>query len=679
MGNAEGWDVAKTGAAMKGFLADQKQVLIFQTEEGGHAALYKFTAPFNYSIEDVHANLLADGVAFHTLRPTGHGTDVYVADLDGSAHDAVDKASGRYDAQVEFQRGRAEFLGTTKQDGTDREQRDDARRAYAEIISQSPVPGSQELWRDIHTRWGETLGLGEHPEVTDVTGDEWNKSTAARLEREYQAVRPELAALARSAEGKSIEAEGIEPASWDTIGDALQEKIEQEFKESSYSSVYDSEVNNWYEENATQDAKYEAANGNDDSWVVDALEELRGDRAEAEVPEIPYTDQQLSLAISISYEHEGELQVDFDDTKLQEPKGLDTDPLLPGFEKVDPSTYLTKDMRTAITDKLKEAFETEAQYLLDHGKIDPPDYLGESANEYINDMWEQKSDDEKFEYGKNNTSLLDDNDDVDIGKIEVDELPEVYDPIQETDDENYQRTQKLARYMSIERASQVIRDRGLSKLEPNELHGAVIGLDNKLWTEWKAQSISPGGRLIQLATADELGGRYRSPINLEGAEQSDRKVVMQNADQDYKDIGGYAGVKAYIRGKWETTQFLLDKSHHQTLQLYRSVNLNNVFPDTKNELVQTESGVFVKFPDIDVQRNGAQSTSLALHVANDWSSHSNGVVLRAVVPRTAVLSVPAYGINITHEREVVIAGTAWQKWSAWKNKAPSFEEYKEAA
>jgi len=66
-------------------------------------------------------------------------------------------------------------------------------------------------------------------------------------------------------------------------------------------------------------------------------------------------------------------------------------------------------------------------------------------------------------------------------------------------------------------------------------------------------------------------------------------------------------------------------------------------------------------------------------VANDWSSDDTRVVLRAVVPRTAAISVPAYGINVKSEQEVVVAGTAWKGWDAWLKKAPHHENVKMAA
>jgi GNAT superfamily N-acetyltransferase len=164
------WDTLRAAGAMKGYLADQKQVLLFRQQSGGPAALYTFEAPG--TVDQIHKDLLEDGVAFHTIVPhEGSGATVHVADLDGSAHDAVAKAAERYDTTVEFQRGNAEFIGTVQESGTDRDQRDDARRAYREIIEKSPVQGVEATWRRVHNRWGETLNPDNDSFVTEHNGD----------------------------------------------------------------------------------------------------------------------------------------------------------------------------------------------------------------------------------------------------------------------------------------------------------------------------------------------------------------------------------------------------------------------------------------------------------------------------------------------------------------------------
>jgi hypothetical protein len=149
------WAKLELSGAMKGYLADQKQVLIFQQQDGGQSALYKFNA--TGSLAKIHKSLLEDGIAFHTLVPVKGGATVYVADIDGSVGDAVAKGAERYDSEVEVHFGRAEFLGTTKTDGTDREQRDSARESYAATIRKSAVQGSSEVWDRVRDRWGEKL------------------------------------------------------------------------------------------------------------------------------------------------------------------------------------------------------------------------------------------------------------------------------------------------------------------------------------------------------------------------------------------------------------------------------------------------------------------------------------------------------------------------------------------
>src|SRR5262249_55301545 len=87
--------------------------------------------------------------------------------------------------------------------------------------------------------------------------------------------------------------------------------------------------------------------------------------------------------------------------------------------------------------------------------------------------------------------------------------------------------------------------------------------------------------------------------------------------------------------------------------------------------VHIGNSTFRYMPTLDVVRNGAASTTTDLSVANGWrAGHSTGIVLRAEVPRTAIVSVPAYGINVHGEKEVLVAGTAWRGWDAWAGKAP---------
>jgi hypothetical protein len=75
-----------------------------------------------------------------------------------------EKGDVRYDSEVEIHFGRAEFLGTTKTDGTDREQRDSARASYEALIDQPPVQISEQIWARVRDRWGEGMNHGVAPQ-----------------------------------------------------------------------------------------------------------------------------------------------------------------------------------------------------------------------------------------------------------------------------------------------------------------------------------------------------------------------------------------------------------------------------------------------------------------------------------------------------------------------------------
>ena len=85
---------------------------------------------------------------------------MYVVDLDGSSLKAIDKGAKRYGEgnPVYVQFGRGEFIGIKKEDGSDREQGDSARRVYESVIDKSPVQAAPES--------GETFAIvGARPPV----------------------------------------------------------------------------------------------------------------------------------------------------------------------------------------------------------------------------------------------------------------------------------------------------------------------------------------------------------------------------------------------------------------------------------------------------------------------------------------------------------------------------------
>ncbi|MCA1452143.1 hypothetical protein I6F35_02800 [Bradyrhizobium sp. BRP22] len=542
---------------------------------------------------------------------------------------------------------------------------------------------------------GEAAAVQADPEVVNVGGDKWNQEIAKELEREYQAARPELEALATDAVGESTVTEPDEdeeeapyvPEEWDSLSGDDQTEAESEYKNKNHDDYLQSETDNWYSESAPDDARVMVAadfnDGTTTDWVSETLDDLRNDRKADGLPDFPFTDQQIMDALTIDYEAYGgggtnDPEFSWDDDKLTAPAGYDPNqPTLPGIEPQEPADYLTAGMREEIEKALEDAFNKQGDDQA--GKMDPPDYLGESVDEYLGESWSMMSDSEKFAWLESNTNILEKYQEAaDTAaapqELVVEALPSKFDPLQQNASaEQYQRTQALARYLSAERAVQVLEDRKL----PVPSRQALANIDSQLWGAWKSSSTSKNGMLLQVATAEELEGR----LNAKTATEINPDAMKRYADQYYPNIGGYAGVKAYVRAKWEVTQYLLDKGGIKTLQLYRGIRLppEVIAKRFKHLPAGRKIEGHTLMPTLEVVRNGAASTSLNAGVSNGWGADANRIVLRIEVPRTAALSVPAYGINVHSEREVVVAGTAWKGWDAWRGTAPDFHKVPLAA
>jgi len=113
----------------------------------------------------IHTELLQRGLIFHTLEPTRDGATVHIYGDNNDTIDKIQKTSTQYGTQVYVTRGSGEFIGTTKEDGTDREQRDDARRVYEETIRSIADTGRMGdlagVWKDVRDHWnaGPAKGL----------------------------------------------------------------------------------------------------------------------------------------------------------------------------------------------------------------------------------------------------------------------------------------------------------------------------------------------------------------------------------------------------------------------------------------------------------------------------------------------------------------------------------------
>jgi hypothetical protein len=568
--------------------------------------------------------------------------------------------------------------------------------------------GSQENYEpstaaDKFTSMG---GAALHPDVVGVGGDEWNRETAVRLEREYQKAAPDLEKIVQATANTDVEVAGEEkdpddapyvPDSWDSLSGDAQSEAEEAYKKQTYDGFYEGEIENWAENDGPNEARAKVAedftDGSETDWADEAIKGWLAD-ANADEKRIPYTADQIRDALMVTHDKdkgwgygygaEKYTEIEIDEDALLKLKA--DDPTLPGIEP--PTDALTEKDRDALVDELTKAFSDEADKVQD--KLEPPDYLGDSIAEYQEESWSSMDDSDKFSWIEHNTSIISDLQEEydkwatdDEGNVINFDVPDKFDPLQKTGGSQYAATQALARVLSDRRALDLINERGL-KFGPKPTDDVELSdvqkADRDLWTGWKGSSASDRGWLLQVATADELGARFSS-AHLETYGNYDKERAVKFANAEYSSIGGYEGVKAYIRAKWETTQYLLEKSGTNTVHLYRGLDMSR--NDTLREklatarktaeVVNINGSDYRKLPALELERNGAASTSIDAKVSNNWDGSDSRVVVRVDAPRTAVLSVPAYGINVQKEREVVVAGSAWNAWDAWDGRAPDFD------
>ena len=487
-------------------------------------------------------------------------------------------------------------------------------------------------------------------------------------------------------EDKDEEDEKVAVDEWDMLSNDQQEETKSKWIAHTEQNFLDSEISSWpgYSlSNAHEKMAKEFNDKGDSQWAFDAINDITDDNGEP--VEFPLTPTNMVDCLTITTDDDsppGDPTFEWNDDEIREKMKdkVDNDPQFEGFEPQDAAKLFPEDKRKIITDALLEAFNKEAEKIA--GDMEPPDF-SDQVSESQELYWDEMSDDDKFEKAKDyldsdvfETEAPDDDDDDSDVKAD-DRPPSRYDPLDEVHGIDYARTQAMAHKIFAERAMALVKERGihnLSYVSPEEkvagikpeylpLHADQIKeRDNSLWLDWLSNSATTrGGQAIQVATADELGGRIRD-------QAFNPAEVRKYCDDNY--AGGFALIKAMIRAKWETTQILLERAGVKSLNLYRAVNLE--IPEVSSQLKSVKG--YTQIPRFHVDRNGAASTSTKAKVSNKWDGASGRVVLRAHVPRTGVISVPAYGNNTASEYEVVVAGTAWHGWDAWLDHAPEFKD-----
>lgn len=150
----------RVALAMAGHIANQKSVLHFVPSEAGTDTLVRFVMPGN--AQKAHKRLIDSGIAFHTLRPSGKGTEVFVLAQD---QDTINKIRGVTNAPT-FVTGNGEFIGTQLgDDAGDAAQRADAKRVYEETIGNSGGLDQGHFWPEHRDHWGSRLSQSENQKV----------------------------------------------------------------------------------------------------------------------------------------------------------------------------------------------------------------------------------------------------------------------------------------------------------------------------------------------------------------------------------------------------------------------------------------------------------------------------------------------------------------------------------
>ena len=278
----------------------------------------------------------------------------------------------------------------------------------------------------------------------DVGGYAWAKYGYVPTASAWSELRSKLERqLTGGSSSRPQSDNSMEADSWEMLSSDVQDDVRDKWMRETRSEFIQSEEQNWRESGqAKADAKQELAHqfGQYDSipeWANDAFDAAREYREENDQPSIPYSNKQLYDAIDLDYESyhgdgSDDPKISFDDDKLKEPQGYDpAQGTLPGIEPVDPSSYLTKDMRDRIEWKMVKAFDDKAEE--DAQEIDPPSYLADSVDEYQEEYWDQKDDDEKLrhaiEYGMADIEIEPEEDEDDGMGLNPELFPPEQDPL----------------------------------------------------------------------------------------------------------------------------------------------------------------------------------------------------------------------------------------------------------
>lgn len=695
--------------AMMGLAGKQKNVLAFTTDEGGSGVLLSM-AIANRTPRELNKELVERGIAFHTFEQTGEGLTVHVyAGLkDEDTIGRVESFAGANNASTTCRRGRGDFLGDPEWSSRERaaehyraelaafaatSQR--ARRIVDEFerLLDNGSAADQSGGKDWLSRWikEQVFNEEEHPRGPDGRfvdgggGGEQGVLPGVYEEPDEQTKLHWKAGEALEVCDKIMEdAEGEAIDSYETFSD-LEPEIQSEIMDSwvdEHISEYAKEPYDEWRDEVYRDVQHDLEN--DDSFATefmttqfdkegidwDNLEEI-GVKvlAKAGFVEVDITGADDESLDAATFSNGGKTNGNGETVRQV-------------LERIDATKNgYREEFEEAVTDAVADVAEEKMR---DEG---PPDSVMEAAYQNAQEAFGELSNEEA-------TKLAED-----YGALKTTWIVETPDQWQPYSDmygrDNYEKTRACARYLQTKITEKLMREAGVD-VDKNPDYPASV--HRALWSEWKGSSTSDYGLLVQYATAKVTGGEQQkwSPEQMQSIENAAEKLGRQYWGGEGNNIErGMKIAEAATYATWATSQYVLARAGEEDVSVYRAVMLkNSMIENETTEEVVVESGdpmarilpdvgnVFTKFTEFTLTKNGAASFTRKADVANNWQGVSTSpkkdatrVVLRAKVPREAVLSLPCYGQNYTHEEELVLAGTYWRKVEAWKDKAPKLEAH----
>lgn len=428
---------------------------------------------------------------------------------------------------------------------------------------------------------------------------------------------------------------------WATLSDDAKSEIQQQWENDHYSEFLEKAEEEWRNDTAGSEIEHEIRTDTD--WQREALSNALQNEAE-------FTPDQATEVLDRLEERALRIAtVEFavDDLVDEEQVGAEAAGRIEAHRK-------------AIRDSLRSQYEDEYNNRMQNAEV--PDSIKDEALDAVSEAFNSLSVDEldqmASDYGSGGRS-------IDIAEPDRWIVDSRVAEDLRGGDTAYRTTGAIGKALVEARTKQLWADLG---------HHDDINLDfDHYWNAWKSDSYDPGALGLHAAAVTALGANTRG-VEIEKALKYGRANPYESPNLEKTEV--------YVRALWDTTQFLMMKAGQTDLTIYRAVTLANdkLAAATKVPVTlgsQPYRDEFVRLPDVPLQQNAAQSSTLKESVANSWggisgSSPRDGsrVVVRARVPSTAVLSLPVYGQNVHDEAEAVILGTPWLKWDAWLKRAP---------